>query len=130
MNWFDPSSLMDIQWTDPAVITAVIQAVTGIVTTILGALIGKHYANKKRLQEKLALAQADIAFLLAVEAAHCDLHKSTIDESYKLRIRRQVEEAGYQWSGEFTPGRLKYQAKLEESLFTMLFRRLRDSFAG
>ena len=64
-----------------------IATVIGMVTTIITALAGQAILGRKRIQEKLDIAQADIAYLLAVEAAHCEKHKELSRTSFKLRIR-------------------------------------------
>lgn len=96
---------------DPAVLSAVIQAAGGIIAATVAAfaaaIIGKQIANRKRLQEKLLLAQQDIVFLLAVEEAHCDLHMKISGESFKRRMRQEAEKRNLSWSGKFTPGRAK-----------------------
>lgn len=84
-----------------------IAAVIGMVTTIFTALAGQAILGRKRLQEKLDIAYADIAYLLAVEAAHCDRHKELNQASFKLRIRKEVNATGLSWSGRFTPGRVR-----------------------
>lgn len=85
----------------------IVSAVFGLIGTITAALIGKEFINRKRLQEKLLIAQRDIAFLLEVEAAHCAKHKELCHASFKTRIRKEVLESGHSWSGRFTPGRLR-----------------------
>jgi hypothetical protein len=75
------------------------------ICAICAAIIGKHMAWSKRQREKLELAVSDIAFLLAVEAAHCELHKTVDGASHKARVREEVRVAGYSWSGRFTPSR-------------------------
>jgi hypothetical protein len=84
-----------------------IAAVIGMVTTIFTALAGQAILGRKRLKEKLDIAHADIAFLLAVEAAHCEKHKELNRASFKLRIRKEVNATGLSWSGRFTPGRVR-----------------------
>lgn len=84
-----------------------IAAVLGMGTTIFTALAGQMILGRKRMQEKLEIAQADIAFLLAVEAAHCEKHKELNRTSFKLRIRKEVSATGLSWSARFTPGRVR-----------------------
>jgi hypothetical protein len=84
-----------------------IAAVIGMVTTIFTALAGQAILGRKRMQEKLDIAHADIAYLLAVEAAHCEKHKELNRASFKLRIRKEVSATGLSWSGRFTPGRVR-----------------------
>jgi len=84
-----------------------IATVVGLVTTVVTALAGQAILGRKRLQEKLEIAQADIAYLLAVEVAHCEKHRELNRASFKLRIRKDVNASGLTWSGRFTPGRVR-----------------------
>lgn len=107
-----------MNWHDPAVLSAIIQSAGSIIAAaiagIFAAVIGKQITDRKRLEQKLALAQSDIAFLLAVEAAHCDLHRENVNESNKQRVRAIVYANGMQWSGKFTPGRVKNLAAYQD----------------
>lgn len=84
-----------------------IAAVIGLATTIFTWLAGQAIMSRKRMQEKLDIAYADISYLLAVEAAHCEKHKELNRASFKLRIRKEVSATGLSWSGRFTPGRVR-----------------------
>jgi len=111
-----------ITGTDPAVLSAVIQSSGTIVATILAAvaaaLIGRQFASRKKLQEKLIIAQRDIEFLLAVEEEHCEMHSMQRGESFKNRMRKSAKERkNVSWSGMFTPGRannLRTRLSLQE----------------
>lgn len=98
-------------WTDPSVQSAVIQSAGNLIATVIAAIcaaiIGKQFNDRKKLQEKLLHAQRDIAFMLAVEEAHCELHMKRSKESFKNRMRSSASNAGHSWSGKFTPGRVK-----------------------
>lgn len=94
-----------MHWTDPAVQSAIIQAIAAVLTAIAAAVIGKEFINRKKLQKHLALAQQDIAFLLAVEEEHCKFHLAMRGESFKNRMRDKVRARNLTWSGHFTPGR-------------------------
>lgn len=100
-----------MNWTDPAVQSALIQAagtlLAAIVAAICAAVIGKQFADRKNLQNKLRLAQHDLIFMLAVEQAHCQRNMDAGDESYKLRMRQVAYDRGLTWSGKFTPGRTR-----------------------
>lgn len=102
---------MVLNWTDPQVAAALIQTVGGAAAAAFAAIgtlvIGRQVARRKRLEEKLLAAQGDIVFLLEVEAQHCELHKQVCNESFKLRVRRTVTEKGHQWTGRFTPSRIR-----------------------
>ncbi|SMP80103.1 hypothetical protein [Noviherbaspirillum suwonense] len=102
---------MVLIWTDPQVAAALIQAAGAATAAAFAAvgtlMIGRQVARRKRLEEKLLAAQGDIIFLLEVEAQHCELHKQVSSESFKLRVRRTVTEKGHQWSGRFTPSRIR-----------------------
>ena len=84
-----------------------IVAVIGMVTTIFTALVGQAILGRKRMQEKLEIAYDDIAYLLKVEALHCERHKELNRASFKLRVRQEVNASGMSWSGHFTPGRIR-----------------------
>lgn len=98
---------MEIIWSDAAVQAALIQAIGGVVAAAIAAaaaaIIGKRFADQKRLQEKNAALQSDLFFLLAVEDEHCQRH------GQKIVIRESVRKQGFSWSGKFTPGRVKAQ---------------------
>jgi hypothetical protein len=104
--------------------------VSGLITfagTIIAAFIGQQFVSRRKLQEKLKEAQADIAFLLEVEALHCEKHKLAGHSSSKLRIREQARARGQAWSGRFTPGRVRGNAggaKPKRSLLTRIVERL------
>lgn len=101
---------------DPAVQSAFIQAVGAVLAALIAAvcatIIGRQIANRRKLQASLQDAVADIQFLLAVETAHCDLHKEVSEESFKQRIRQVARDQGYEWSGKFTPGRARSMSLL------------------
>lgn len=84
-----------------------IAAVIGMVTTIFTAIAGQAILGRTQLQEKLNIAYDDIAYLLQVEALHCERHKELSRASFKLRIRKEVSATGMSWSGRFTPGRVR-----------------------
>lgn len=98
-------------WEDPAVQAAVIQSlgamIAAVIAAIVATMIGRQFADRKRLQENLTLAQGDIHFLLAVEEEYGKLHQQVTQETYKRRVRRMAIQRGLQWSGKFTPGRVK-----------------------
>lgn len=106
-------------WTDPSVQSAAIQAAGGVIAALVAAVaatvIGRQYANRKRLQERLLMAQQDIVFLLAVEEAHCELHMKISGESYKRRMRQEAVKRNLNWSGKFTPGRAKDSQTLQQA---------------
>ena len=77
------------------------------IAAVCAALIGKRFLNQKKLKQNLAEACGDIEFLLQVEAAHCEEHILSGDESNKKRMRDLAKEMGYVWTGKFTPGRAK-----------------------
>lgn len=99
-------------WSNPeiqsSIIHSVINVIPPIVVTIFAIIISRQLAKVKRVREKLSVAQCDIAYLLAVEAAHCEIHRRAGADSGKLRVRRLVEhEHRLIWSGRFTPGRVR-----------------------
>ena len=95
---------MQIILTDAAVQSAIIQALGSVIAAaiaaIAAAIIGKKFADQKRLQDKNAALQNDLFFLLAVEEKHCGLHGK------KIIVREEVRKDGLNWSGRFTPGRV------------------------
>lgn len=91
---------------DPQVLSTV-STIISVLSAIITALLGQVMISRKRLQEKLAIAQGDISYLLAVEAAHCEKHRLLNHASFKLRIRKEVSDTGLVWSGRFTPGRVR-----------------------
>lgn len=119
---------MIIQFNNPAVQAAVINATASLVVAILAALIGKQIAWSRRQREQLKTATDDIAFLLAVEQAHCELHKTNSGQSNKLRIRHEVETRGLRFSGRFTPGRV--QSSTPSSHQLLIWRRHRQAQAA
>ncbi len=105
---------MEVAWSDPSVQAAAIQCVGTVVASALAALtaaiVGKRFADQKYLKERLVLSQKDIAFLLAVEEAHCRNNVQVSGESLKLKMREAARNRGHGWSGKFTPSRA--QARL------------------
>lgn len=85
----------------------IIAGAFSLAGTIVTALIGQVILSRKRLVEKLEIAQADIAYLLHVETLHCEKHREMNRASFKLRIRKEANEKGLSWSGRFTPGRVR-----------------------
>lgn len=73
----------------------------GLAAIAMSLYCSHVLVNRKRLQEKLALAQADIAYLLAVEQAHCDKHLELSRATFKRRVRKEVTDSGLSWSGSF-----------------------------
>lgn len=104
---------MHINWSDSSVQSALIQAIGAVIAVIGTFVIGKQFANRRKLQAKLCLAQQDILFLLAVEEAHTALHVEKTGSSYKNRVREAVRKRGHAWSGKFTPGRAAGSATLQ-----------------
>ncbi len=101
--------LIDMQ---PEVQAAWIQSLCGIIAATIAAgaaaYIGHKITKRKNLEDDFQRAKRDIAFLLAVESAHCDLHKKQVGKPTKNLIRSEVlKTGGYSWSARFTPGRDK-----------------------
>ena len=105
---------IEIAIADPAVQSSIISAIGGIVAAaiaaIAAAMIGKQIAGRKKLQTAL---HDDIEFLLAVESEHCVLHKELSEVSFKQRVRQAVRDQGLEWSGRFTPGRVRSMSILK-----------------
>jgi hypothetical protein len=102
---------LNLSLADPAVAAAIVTAVGSILTTLAAGtgalLINRQITRRRRLQAKLDQAQKDIAFMLAVEHQHCQVHQDRDGQSLKLIVRERVRDAGLQWSGRFTPGRVR-----------------------
>lgn len=107
----------EVAITDPSVQASIISALGGIVAAaiaaIAAAVIGKQISGRKKLQAALLDAVDDIEFLLAVEQEHCNLHKEVSEESFKQRVRQSVRDQGLEWSGRFTPGRVRSMALIK-----------------
>lgn len=94
---------MELMLQDPAVQAAVVGGVCSIAAATIAAIgaviVGQRFVNQRRLKEKLDRCSGDLAFLLAVEEHHCQIH------GQKITIRDEVRASGLTWSGRFTPGR-------------------------
>jgi hypothetical protein len=105
-------TLIAWKFDDPAVQAAIIQSagavIAAIIAAVCAAIVGRYFANRKRLMRLLELAQGDVAFLLAVEAEHGKLHlQQGYTSTMKATVRRTVrEEQGLAWSARFTPARV------------------------
>ena len=77
-----------------------------LIASLAGALIGKRFADQKKLKADLDRAIKDIHFLLKVEARHCELHAQNGGVKHLRNVRKYVKnEQDESWSGRFTPGR-------------------------
>ncbi len=91
-----------------ASITGICTVLAAGIAAIAAAVIGKRFLNQETLRAQRDKAFGDIEFLLAVEEAHCSLHKAKNGESNKIRVRSRVaRERQLEWSGKFTPSRAK-----------------------
>lgn len=120
-----------MNWEDPALVSSLISAVSSVLTTLIGsisaAVIGKRFMNSEELKRNLKTAQNDIAFLLFVEEEHCKTSEKARGRSNKIRYREAARAAGHDWSGKFTPGRVRAREQLgdDASRLIRLFRRFR-----
>lgn len=80
-----------------------ISAVIGILAATVTWLAGHALLTRKRMKDELAIASRDIAYLMAVEQAHCEKHRELNHATFKLRIRKEVAAQGLTWSGRFCP---------------------------
>lgn len=100
-----------VNWADPAVQAAAIQAagqvLAALIAAVIAGFIGRQFANRKRLEERLTIALGDILFLLATEQEHCARNTVTTPEAAKRRVRQAVAERGLVWSGRHTTSRVK-----------------------
>lgn len=92
---------------DSEIISSLIQAGGNVLATLILALVGKKFLQQESLKNDLITAQKDIEFLLQCESSHCENNSNGGGASNKNKIREQVRTDGYQWSGKFTPGRVK-----------------------
>lgn len=90
-----------------AVVSGVFTILSALIAAIAAGIIGKTIADRQNLQEDLKIAAQDIAFLLSVEAMHCEYNKRSNRTSRKNTVRDEVRETGLYFSGEFTPGRVR-----------------------
>lgn len=95
--------------THPEITAAMITAIGSIMAALIisaGAWItGRIVMDRRKLMADYNRARGDIAFLLAVEEAHCQKLKDETGESHRMRIRSQVKtESGLDWSGQHTAG--------------------------
>lgn len=87
----------------PEVKSALIQA--GCVVAL--ALIGLIERQRGRLKRDNTTMAGDIAFQLEVEKIHCELHEERGFTSRKNIAREMARDRGFEWSGRFTPGRVR-----------------------
>jgi hypothetical protein len=74
-----------------------------IILSISGCIVAWMILERRRHQERYDQACEDVAFLQAVEDAHCAKLKDETGESHLMRIRTQVHtETGFSWSGQHT----------------------------
>ena len=94
---------------DAQIIAAIIQSTGTVIAAVVAAgvagLIGKRLLQQDKLKSDLEVTKKDIAFLLGVEAKHCAKHKEQDGNSYKIKIREDARQEGYEWSGLFKPSR-------------------------
>lgn len=83
-----------------AIISVIGTLLTTLIASITAALIGKQFANRKKLIERLHLALDDIEFLLAVEQEHCENNRLQLSNTYKLIMREKARELGWRWSAK------------------------------
>lgn len=92
-------------------VSELIGGIVTIVTTVFGFLLSYHKTTVKRLKGDKDLACDDIAFMCALETKYIDhlkKHGVAMHPSIKVAMRELVrEENGLDFSGKFTPGRVK-----------------------
>jgi len=89
-------------------ISGVLNVVATMIAAITAGLIGKKFSDTKKLKQNLETARHDIEFLLAVERAHCEIHRDRDGKPLKFKVRDQVrDEKQLHWSGLHTPGRVR-----------------------
>ena len=90
-----------------ALISGIFTVLSAIIAAVAAAVIGNTIADRRKLQEKLKIAIQDIAFLLEVEENHCEQNKRHNEPSRKNSVRNEVRDTGLDFSGQFTPGRVR-----------------------
>jgi hypothetical protein len=90
-----------------SIITAAGSIVGATIAAIAAVFVGRAFLSREKLKGQLDTAVEDIAFLLKVEERHCEMHHESSGQSYKQRVRDQVQSNGNTWSGRFTPGRYR-----------------------
>ncbi|WP_121968498.1 hypothetical protein [Leptolyngbya sp. BC1307] len=90
-----------------ALISGIFTVLSALIAAVAAAIIGNTIADRRKLQEKLKIAIQDIAFLLEVEELHCEHNKRSNRPSRKNTVRNEVRDAGLDFSGQFTPGRVR-----------------------
>ena len=100
---------------DTVVQAAGIQATGSIVASVIAAgvaaWIGKRWLNQQKLREQLEVARSDIGFLLEVERQYIDRAKEIAEMPGKNSVRDDAKIAGYSWSGQNVPSKLKPNRK-------------------
>lgn len=96
---------------DSVIQAAWIQAVGAVLASVItgatAAWIGKRWLNQESLKKRLDEAQRDVAFLMQVERHYTEQTKSIDTIPGRNTVRDIVKDAGYTWSGNHTPGRVK-----------------------
>jgi len=97
---------------DSVVIAALVSGCVAIVVVLIQKNQTKKRASLEGLEENLKLAEKDIAFLLAVESKHCEIHRFNEGSSKKNTVRESVRtEQGMDFSGSFNPGSVRSRAR-------------------
>ncbi len=96
----------------PEIAAAWISGLCGVAAAVIAAiaasLIGSRIMKQNKLKADLDDAKKDIEFLLAVESAHCQIHKEVSGKSFKNTVRDEIRKPGaLTWSAKFTPGRVR-----------------------
>lgn len=90
-----------------AFISSTGQVLAALVAALAAGMIGKTFADRKRLMAKLEAAKQDILFMLEVERQYGIRMLEHEDTTLKNSVRQVVrEEFGLVWSGRNTPSRL------------------------
>lgn len=101
---------------DPVVEAAWINTAGSVFASFVAAGIagwyGKHWLNQEQLAKQLKTARSDIAFLLEVEKLYLQRTRNVDHVPGKLTVRKEVEQSGYKWSGQHTPGRVRSDTKI------------------
>ena len=96
---------------EPQILSSIISSAGTIAAAVIAAvtakIIGRKFLDRERLKNDLETAVKDIEFLLSVEEIHCGNNREMDGHSSKNKVRDMVRDSGIEWSGRFTPGRVK-----------------------
>ena len=106
---------MDVQL-KAAVIYTGIPALATLLSACIAWFARRSTSKNKKLKSDLDIAISDIEFLLEAERHYRMELQFHAGSSMRNSIRDRVRtEAGFQWSGKYTPGRIRAKRESERS---------------